>query len=336
MKPTEAKAHPPLTTPLLRVEGVYVKPEYLLPSGSVKDRAARYVLEEGLASGRLRPGDEVIEPTSGNAGIALSYWAVRLGLNAVVFMPENMTEERKTIIRGHGARLMLTPESRGVVGAIQDAQAYAAEGGADGSRGDATGARADAAAPRRILFDQFEDEAGVEGQALMGKEAWEQARAEGIDGFDVVVAGIGTGGTLCGAGGYLKMMRPATRLIAVEPDASPYVCTILFPSLPHPPAGPPLLSGPAAVCHLQEGIGDGLVPGIVARHRGLVDDAVLVSDAEALDATLWLNRNGHPVGPSSGTNLTIARRLAGEGLRVLTFFCDRIDRYRSLPEFRGL
>jgi cysteine synthase A len=297
---------------------VFVKPEYLNPSGSVKDRAARHVLEEGIRRGSLRPGDEVIEPTSGNAGIALAYWARVFTLQAVVFMPENMTEERKTIIRGHGARLMLTPEARGVVGAIQDAQAYSAAGG------------------RRVLFDQFEDEAGVEGQAVLGREAWEQARGEGIDGFDVVVAGIGTGGTLCGAGGYLKRMRPATRLIAVEPDASPYVCTILFPACAHPPSGPPLLSGPAAVCHLQEGIGDGLVPGIVARHRGLVDDAVLVSDAEALAATLWLNRNGHPVGPSSGTNLTVARRLAREGLRVLTFFCDRIDRYRSLPEFRTL
>ena len=322
MTPNEPAANPPLRTPLLRVDGVFVKPEYLNPSGSVKDRAARYVLEEGLASGRLRPGDEVIEPTSGNAGIALAYWAKRFGLQAVVFMPENMTEERKTIIRGHGARLMLTPEGRGVVGAIQDAQAYAAAGGDH------------AGGAQRVLFDQFEDEAGVEGQAMLGRETWEQARAEGVDGFDVVVAGIGTGGTLCGAGGYLKRMRPATRLIAVEPDASPYVCTILFPSCAHPPSGPPLLSGPAAVCHLQEGIGDGLVPGIVARHRGLVDDAVLVSDAEALEATLWLNRNGHPVGPSSGTNLTVARRLAGEGLRVLTFFCDRIDRYRSLPEFR--
>jgi cysteine synthase A len=319
MTPTEPAVHPPLRTPLLEVEGVFVKPEYQNPSGSVKDRAARHVLEDGLRTGRLRPGDEVIEPTSGNAGIALAYWAKRFGLSAVVFMPENMTEERKTIIRGHGARLVLTPEGRGVVGAIEDAQAYAVAGGG-----------------RRVLFDQFEDEAGVEGQALLGREAWQQARERGIDGFDVVVAGIGTGGTLCGAGGYLKKMRPATRLIAVEPDASPYVCTILFPACAHPPSGPPLLAGPAAVCHLQEGIGDGLVPGIVARHRGLVDDAVLVSDAEALEATLWLNRNGHPVGPSSGTNLTVARRLAGEGLRVLTFFCDRIDRYRSLPEFRTL
>ncbi len=318
MPPNTPAAHPPLRTPLLRVDGVFVKPEYLNPSGSVKDRAARHVLEEGVRRGSLRPGDEVIEPTSGNAGIALAFWARVFGLQAVVFMPENMTEERKTIIRGHGARLMLTPEARGVVGAIQDAQAYAAVGG------------------RRVLFDQFEDEAGVEGQAMLGREAWEQARDEGIDGFDVVVAGIGTGGTLCGAGGYLKRMRPATRLIAVEPDASPYVCTILFPACAHPPSGPPLLAGPAAVCHLQEGIGDGLVPGIVARHRGLVDDAVLVSDREALEATVWLNRNGHPVGPSSGTNLTVARRLAREGLRVLTFFCDRIDRYRSLPEFRTL
>jgi len=305
-------------TRLVQVEGVWAKCEHENPSGSVKDRVARYVLAEGLRAGRLRRGDEVIEPTSGNAGIALSYWAALAGLQAVIFMPENMTEERKTIIRAHGGRLMLTPEAEGVVGAINRAHEYAAAG---------TG---------RVLFDQFEDEAGVEGQALMGQETLAQARALGVDYFDVVVAGIGTGGTLVGAGGYLKKEHPGTRLLAVEPEASPYVCRILFPASMHPPTGPPLLPGPAAVCHLQEGIGDGLVPGIVERHRGVLDDAVLVSDVEALEATRRLNRAGFPVGPSSGTNLTVAARLAREGLRVLTFFCDRIDRYRSLPEFRDL
>ena len=309
---------PELRTPLIRFDGVWVKLEYLNPSGSVKDRVARHVLLDGLHSGRLRSGDEVIEPTSGNAGIALAYWARLLGLQAVIFMPENMTEERKTIIRSHGGRLRLTPEREGVVGAIRRAHEYAAAG------------------PGRTLFDQFEDEAGVEGQAIMGAEALEQARAAGLQAFDAVVAGIGTGGTLIGAGGYLKRLHPATRLIAVEPDQSPYVCTILFPNVAHPPAGPPLIPGPAAVCHLQEGIGDGLVPGIVQRHRALLNEAVLVSDAEALEATRLLNRSGHAVGPSSGTNLTVARRLAAEGLAVLTFFCDRIDRYRSLDEFRSM
>jgi len=305
-------------TRLVRFEGVWAKCEHENPSGSVKDRVARHVLTEGLREGRLRRGGEVVEPTSGNAGIALSYWAALAGLRAVIFMPENMTEERKRMIQAHGGRLVLTPENEGVVGAIRRAQEYSKE------------------APGRILFDQFEDEAGVEGQALMGKETLEQARGMGIDAFDAVVAGIGTGGTLIGAGGYLKRMHPATRLVAVEPEASPYVCKVLFPACAHAPKGPPLLPGPAAVCHLQEGIGDGLVPGIVARHRGLIDDAVLVGDADALEATRRLNRAGYPVGPSSGTNLTIAVGLAREGLRVLTFFCDRIDRYRSLPGLREI
>ena len=91
-----------------------------------------------------------------------------------------------------------------------------------------------------------------------------------------------------------------------------------------------------AVCHLQEGIGDGLVPGIVRRHRRLLDDAVLVSDREALEETRRLNRAGHPVGPSSGTNMVVARRMAAEGLAILTFFPDRMDRYRSLPEFKDI
>ncbi|HEX9426216.1 MAG TPA: pyridoxal-phosphate dependent enzyme, partial [Candidatus Polarisedimenticolia bacterium] len=135
---------PKLSTPLREVDGVWVKFEHLNPSGSVKDRVARHVLLEGLRSGRLVRGQEVVEPTSGNAGIALSFWASRLGLKAVVFMPENMSEERKMMIRGHGARLVLTPEAEGVVGAIKSSRAYAAE------------------SPKRMLFDQFDDEAGVE------------------------------------------------------------------------------------------------------------------------------------------------------------------------------
>ena len=111
----------------------------------------RFVLEKGLADGTLRNGGEVVEPTSGNAGIALAYWSARLGLRAVVFMPENMTDERKTMIRSHGARLVLTPEPEGVVGAIRRARQYAAE------------------RPDRFLFDQFDDEAGVEAQTALGR-----------------------------------------------------------------------------------------------------------------------------------------------------------------------
>jgi cysteine synthase len=309
---------PQLRTSLERIDSVWVKLEYRNPSGSVKDRVARYLLEEGLRDGRLRGVREVIEPTSGNAGIALAYWARQLGVRAVVFMPENMSEERKTIIRGHGAKLVLTPEPEGVVGAIWRARAYAGEAG------------------DRMLFDQFEDQAGVEAQELLGHECLAQARAAGLDGFDAVVAGVGTGGTLIGAGGYLKRQRPATRLIAIEPEASPLVCRQLFSRACSAPSSPPIFDYPLAVCHLQEGIGDGLVPGIVQRHRRLLDDAMLVSDRDALEETRRLNRLGHAVGPSSGTNMIVARRLAGEGLAVLTFFPDSIDRYRSLPEFRDL
>jgi len=307
-------AIPDLHTPLMNQEGVWVKLEYLNPSGSVKDRVARHVLEEGLRTGRLEPGGEVVEPTSGNAGIALAFWAAKLGLQAVVFMPENMTDERKQMIREHGARLMLTPEAEGVVGAIRRAREYAQE------------------RPGRMLFDQFEDEAGVQAQALLGKEILRQARTVGVYRFDAVVAGVGTGGTLIGAGGFLKSQHPGTRLIALEPEANPCVCKALFGRACPPPAIKPLFNTPTAVCHLQEGIGDGLVPGIIVRHRQLLDDAILVSDHEALEETRRLNRAGWPVGPSSGTNMVVARRLVKQKLTVLTFFPDRIDRYRSLPE----
>src|SRR3989442_1587772 len=157
----DADAAGALRTPLVRVDGAWVKLEYLNPSGSVKDRVASHVLQNGLRRGSLRPGNEVVEPTSGNAGIALAYWAKRLGLRAVVFMPENMTEERKTIIRGHGAQLVLTPEPEGVVGAIRRARAYANE------------------RPDRFLFDQFDDEAGGDAQAALGREAAPPAPDQG-------------------------------------------------------------------------------------------------------------------------------------------------------------
>src|SRR5207247_344077 len=133
--------------------GLWVKPEDRNPSGSIEDRVAGFVLQKGLADGTLQEGREVVEPTAGNAGIALAYWSARLGLRAVVFMPENMTDERKTMIRSHGARLVLTPEPEGVVGAIRRAREYAAE------------------RPERVLFDQFDDEAGVAAQAALGREA---------------------------------------------------------------------------------------------------------------------------------------------------------------------
>src|SRR2546428_1443284 len=152
-------------TPLARVDGVWVKLEYLNPSGSVKDRVASHVLQNGLRRGTLRAGGEVVEPTSGNAGIALAYWAKRFGLLAVVFMPENMTEERKTIIRAHGAQLVLTPEPEGVVGAIRRAREYAAE------------------SPERFLFDQFDDEAGVGGSAALGPEGLGHAPGPGVGSF---------------------------------------------------------------------------------------------------------------------------------------------------------
>jgi len=308
---------PDASTPLLNIDGVWAKAEHLNPSGSIKDRVARFVLENGLREGRIRPGDEVVEPTSGNAGIALAFWAARLGVQAVVFMPENMTEERKRMIRAHGARLVLTPEDEGVVGAICRARDYSGE------------------APRRRFFDQFDDPEAVEAQEHLGRECLTQLRAAGVTRVDAVVAGVGTGGTLVGAGGWLKKQGAAARLIAVEPEASPLVCKQLFArSCPAPSAT--LFKYPLAVCHLQEGIGDGLVPGIILRHRDLIDDAVLVADIEALEEARRLNRLGHDVGPSSGTNLTIARRMARSGQVVLTFLCDRIDRYRSLPEFSDL
>jgi cysteine synthase A len=285
-------------TPLVEVEGVFAKLECTNPCGSIKDRVGRYLIDESRRLGRLRPGQRVIEATSGNTGIALAWYARRAGHPVTIVMPEDMTEERKATIRGLGADLVLCS---------------------------AAGSFAEAAAIRDRLAqehgwfnpDQFSNPLNSEcherttGAELVGQLAGRR--------IDVFVAGVGTGGTLVGVGRALRRAYRAVRCVAVEPVESP------------------VLGGGDPGPHGISGIGDGFVPALASDGRGglhaVIDEVVGVSTAEATAAALDLaGTHGYCVGISSGANFVAARRAAERWGRAATIFPDGFTRYRS----RGL
>ncbi len=203
---------------------IYAKAEFFNPTGSVKDRTALALIEDAERRGRLKKGGVVVEPTSGNTGIALAAVAAVKGYKAVLTMPENMSAERINLIKAYGARVVLTPAAAGMRGAVEEAERIAAQN------------------PDAVLAGQFVNPANPEIHArTTGPEIW---RDTGGD-IDMFVCGVGTGGTLTGVGGYLKRKNPAIKIIAVEPASSP------------------VLSGGAAGLHKIQGIGAGFVPEIL-------------------------------------------------------------------------
>jgi cysteine synthase A len=281
-------------TPLVRVDGIWVKLEYLNPSGSVKDRIARYMIERAEREGLLRPGDTIVEASSGNTGNAMSMVAAVKGYQMLVVMPDGMSPERLAISRAFGARVMTVGDFH-----VNDALAAAAE----------LGARLGYFAPR-----QFDSEWNVEeNRTWLGPETLAQLPAGTVP--DAVVAGVGTGGTIAGVGQCFRARNPSCRVVAVEPSES---CTLLCGEVGQ---------------HLIEGISDGFVPGIVARHRHLIDQIVAIDSTAAVAEMRRLARyHGLFAGPSSGANLLAARQLQAEqpGLRhIVTFFCDEGEKYIS-------
>lgn len=286
-------------TPLVRMSrlapaGVELlaKAEFLNPGGSIKDRPVRSIVDAAEARGELQPGAMLIEATSGNTGISLAMLCAERGYACVVCMPEDMSLERRRILRAFGARVELTPKEAGMTGALQRAR----ELFASVPRGQA------------LLTRQFENPDNP--------SAHEQTTAAEIladcDGrLDVLVAGVGTGGTLTGTARALKAQLPGLRVVAVEP-----VKAQAFAGQPFQPHG-------------IQGIGAGFVPVIV--DRGLVDAVVAVHDDDALQmAARAAQSHGLLVGPSAGANLWVAQqeaaRLAAGG-RVVTFLCDSGERY---------
>ncbi|MCH9651690.1 MAG: cysteine synthase family protein [Deltaproteobacteria bacterium] len=289
-------------TPLIEVEGIFAKLECTNPCGSVKDRIASYILRKSARQGLLAPGMTIVEATSGNTGIALSYFGRRAGHDVTIVMPENMTEERKQKIRDLGANLILCS--------------------AEGSFAEAAEIR-DRLALEQGWFspDQFSNPLNVEcHERTTGEEIARGFQARFPDRpIDAFVAGVGTGGTLMGVGQRLKRDNPHLRLVAVEPVESP------------------VLSGGQPGAHGIYGIGDGFIPAIAGDGQGgrhpLIDEVIVVDSDSARQASIFLGRDHFAcVGISSGANFLAAQRLALRYRTVVTVFPDSYGRYVS----RGL
>ena len=281
-------------TPLIEIEGVHVKLEYLNPSGSIKARIAKYMVERAESEGLLKPGDTIVEATSGNTGNALSMVAAVKGYGMLVVMPTGLSGERIAISRALGAEVLEVGHFH-----VNEALARARElGRQDGYFNPA----------------QFDSEWNVEeNRTWLGPEILEGLPRGVVP--DALVMGVGTGGTLVGVGQAFREANPAVRLFAMEPDES---CTLLCGEVGE---------------HLVEGISDGFVPGIFERHRDLVDGVYPVSSEEAVGEMRRLAReHGLFVGPSSGANLVAAWRVREEYPElehVVTLFCDEGEKYIS-------
>ncbi len=281
-------------TPLVPVEGVWAKLEYLNPSGSIKARIAKYMVEKAEEEGLLKPGDTIVEASSGNTGNALSMVAAVKGYRMLVVMPEGMSSERAIISRALGAEVLEVGHFH-----VNEALAKAKElGQQDGY----------------FCPSQFESEWNVEeNRTWLGPEILAQLPEGTVP--DALVMGVGTGGTLIGVGQAFREANPRVKLFGVEPDES---CTILCGETGK---------------HAIEGISDGFVPGIFERYEGLVDGVFSVGSEESIEAMRRLAReHGMFVGPSSGAHLAVARRIREECLElktVVTLFCDEGEKYMS-------
>ncbi len=274
------------------------KLESFNPAGSVKDRAAKAMLDEAERSGRLRPGSVIIEPTSGNTGIGLAAAAAARGYRTVIVMPETMSVERRQLMRAYGAELVLTEGAKGMKGAIAKAEELARE------------------TPDSFLPSQFTNPANPAAhRTTTGPEIW--ADTDGT--VDIFVAGVGTGGTITGVGAYLKEQKPSVRIVAVEPAASP------------------VLSKGVSGAHKIQGIGAGFVPEVLdtAIYDEILP--VENDDAFAM-GRLVARREGILVGISSGAAVWAAVQLAGRpenrGKTIVALLPDTGERYLSMPLFQ--
>jgi cysteine synthase A len=279
-------------TPLIMVDGIWVKLEHLNPSGSIKARIAKYMIERAEREGLLRPGDTIVEASSGNTGNAMSMVAAVKGYKMLVVMPDGMSQERLAISRAFGAQVMTLGEFH-----VNDALARARELGAE---------------PGYFAPQQFDSEWNVEeNRTWLGPETLGQLPDGAVP--DAVVGGVGTGGTIVGVGQCFRERNPACRVVAVEPNES---CILMCGEVGK---------------HLIEGISDGFVPGIFARHKGMIDEIVAVDSELAISEMRRLaSQFGLFVGPSSGAHLVAARELQARepGLRtIVTFFCDEGEKY---------
>ena len=273
------------------------KLEYFNPAGSVKDRIAKSMLDEAERTGRLKPGSVIIEPTSGNTGIGLASVGTARGYRVILVMPDTMSVERRRLMQAYGAELILTEGALGMKGAIAKAEELAA------------------ATPDSFLPGQFANPANPKAhREHTGPEIYEDTDGQ----VDIFVAGVGTGGTITGVGGYLKSRNPDVRVVAAEPASSP------------------VLSGGKPGPHKIQGIGAGFVPAVL--DTGVYDEVIPVSDADALETGRLIGRReGVLVGISSGAAVWAATQLAkrpeNEGKTIVVLLPDTGDRYLSTALF---
>lgn len=275
---------------------VYVKLEYMNPGSSVKDRIALAMIEAAEKDGKLKEGDTIIEPTSGNTGIGLAMIAAVKGYRAILVMPDTMSMERRNLLRAYGAELVLTPGPEGMNGAIKKANELAKENG-------------------YFVPQQFENFANPEIHRLTtGKEIVEQI-GDQLDGF---VSGIGTGGTITGAGQVLKEKYPDIKIYAVEPEDSP------------------VLSGGKPGPHKIQGIGAGFVPKVL--NTDIYDEVIKISNDESFATSRQAAKEeGILGGISSGAAIAVALKVAkelGKGKRVLAILPSNGERYLSTPLYQ--
>jgi cysteine synthase A len=277
---------------------ILAKLECLNPAGSVKDRAAKAMIDDAEARGLLRPGAVIIEPTSGNTGIGLASVAATRGYRVIIVMPETMSIERRRLMGAYGAELVLTEGDKGMAGAIARAEELARE------------------IPGSFLPGQFDNPANSAAhRSSTGPEIWEDTGGA----VDIFVAGVGTGGTITGVGQYLKERNPAVRIAAVEPEGSP------------------ILSGGRPGPHQLQGIGAGFLPKVLDTSIYDEIISVSDEDAFAAGRQMGRSE-GILVGISSGAALwaaiQLARRTENQGKTIVTLLPDSGDRYLSTPLFQ--
>lgn len=291
-------------TPLLRINKltgendatVLIKLERNNPGGSVKDRIAYNMIKRAEEEGQLKPGGTIIEPTSGNTGIGLAMVAAALGYKVILTMPETMSIERRKLLKAYGAEIILTPGKEGMKGAIRKAEELLAE------------------TENAIIPQQFENPANPAiHEKTTGVEIWEDTGGR----IDYFVSGVGTGGTLTGAGRYLKERNPELKIIAVEP------------------ANSPVISGGDPGPHKIQGIGAGFIPAILDTE--LIDEIYKITDEEAMEtARQAARKEGILIGISSGAALAAALKIAqkaGKGKTIVAIAPDTGERYLSTELF---